>query len=445
MFRIAAIMLACIAAPAVAQAQRRMLQSEMTHLRSGEEREWSSFPEHASGNNLTVCFDAQANETPATLGLRRIDVKQGWQVKLNDKLLGRLFSDENDMDEVWVLAPGALRDGSNELLVEATGDRADDVLIGEVWLDPRPRDEVFSEARVQLIARDDEGNAIPCRFTILNEKGSLAAVGAESNDHLAVRSGVVYTSTGRADIGLASGNYTIVCGRGFEYSLDRVELITAPGDEKRHEFTLKRVVDTAGLVACDPHVHTFEISRHGDASLDERMITLAGEGIELPVATDHNIFVDYRPHLRRLGLANMITPIIGNEVTTKYGHFNVFPAVADAPLPDHQADSWEELFESIDVRETGSEYFFGVALESSRAKKRQSISLGRARGLSGSWPKPGGPNSISVALDGWTRSKRRIVFSVTRTAARASHAQPPHAANEPRPAAKKSPDTWYVL
>lgn len=336
-----------LTAPVSVHAERQMLHAEMTHLRSGDHREWSSFPKQASGSELRVSFSAKANDAAQTIGLRRVDVKEGWAVKLNGELLGRLFSDENDMQEVWELAPGTLQDGTNELVVEATSDRPDDVRIGEVWLDPRPREEVFHEARLQLDARDDQGNSIPCRFTILSEQGSLAIVGAESNDTLAVRSGVVYSSTGQANIGVRSGNYTILCGRGFEYSLAETEMDVAEGDQTQHGFTLQRVVDTTGMAACDPHIHTYEISRHGDASLDERMITLAGEGIELAVATDHNVFVDYQPYLERLGLADAITPVIGNEVTTRFGHFNIFPAEKDAPLPDHRASRWDELFTSI--------------------------------------------------------------------------------------------------
>lgn len=328
-------------------AQRRVLHAEMTHLRSGDRQEWSSFPLQAKGDSLSVSFEASANASPVTLGLRRVDVKEAWNVSLNGELVGRLFSDENDMQEVWELAPGRLREGTNELVIQASSERVDDAMFGEIWLDPRPRSEVFAEAQVRLSAVDEDGEPIPCRFTILNERGSLAVVGAESNDHLAVRSGVVYSATGQADLGLAAGRYTVLCGRGFEYSLDRSELIAAVGDQQSRSFTLKRVVDTAGLVACDTHSHTFEISRHGDATLDERMITLAGEGVELVAATDHNTVVDYRPYLSRLGLSERVTPIPGNEVTTKRGHFNVFPALSGAPRPDHQAAQWEDLFASI--------------------------------------------------------------------------------------------------
>jgi hypothetical protein len=347
---IAALLLLC---PLPALGQQRMLYPHMAHLRSGEARQWTSYPEQAEGDSLTITFTASRNESERTLGLRRIDVKEDWRVVLNDELLGRLFSDENDMDEIFELPPGMLRDGDNQLVIQA-GDgrggsaaRSDDILIGTVWLDDRPRDEVFGEAVVRLTARDEQGGPIPCRFTILNDRGSLSAVGATSNDHLAVRSGVVYSSTGTATFGLAGGDYHIYCGRGFEYDLPNTRLRVARGDSKEIDFTLHRVVDTSGLVACDTHVHTLDVSRHGDATLAERMITLAGEGIELACATDHNIFVDYRPHLERMHVQQYLTPIIGSEVTTRYGHFNVFPADPTGPHPDNEAATWDDLFHDI--------------------------------------------------------------------------------------------------
>ncbi len=330
-----------------AHAKRRILHKEMTHLRSGDRREWSSFPERANGSKLMIPFTAEPNTKPWTLGLRRVDVKEAWQVVLNGKRLGRLFSDENDMVEVWELAPGAIVAGVNRLVIEATGERGDDVRIGGVWIDDRPRAESLGESRITLIAKDSEGQPIPCRFTILNSAGSRSAIGAQSNDHLAIRPGVVYSSTGRAEIGLASGDYTVLCGRGFEYDLSRRAIKMETGSSTELMFRVNRVVETSGLAACDTHVHTFEVSRHGDASLAERMITLAGEGIELAVATDHNVHVDYRPYLKRYKVASYVTPIIGNEVTTKFGHFNVFPATATAEPSNHKAPSWEALFKSI--------------------------------------------------------------------------------------------------
>jgi hypothetical protein len=86
------------------------------------------------------------------------------------------------------------------------------------------------------------------------------------------------------------------------------------------------------------------LSGHGDATLDERALTLAGEGIELAIATEHNRFADYTDAARRMNVANYFTCAIGNEVTTKTGHFIAFPAAAtDAPVPDFSLTDWPAL------------------------------------------------------------------------------------------------------
>src|SRR5262245_46757682 len=77
------------------------------------------------------------------------------------------------------------------------------------------------------------------------------------------------------------------------------------------------------------------------------MITLAAEGIELPIATDHNVHIDYQPHAERLGVRRYFTPVIGNEVTTSNGHFNVFPTTAAAKIPDFKKTSWSAIFDEI--------------------------------------------------------------------------------------------------
>jgi hypothetical protein len=100
-------------------------------------------------------------------------------------------------------------------------------------------------------------------------------------------------------------------------------------------------------VACDTHIHTFTFSRHGDATIDERMLTLAGEAIELPIATDHNVHIDYEPHARRMGVRQHFTPVMGNEVTTSLGHFNIFPVAAGARAPDHKRTDWPAIFDEI--------------------------------------------------------------------------------------------------
>jgi hypothetical protein len=88
-------------------------------------------------------------------------------------------------------------------------------------------------------------------------------------------------------------------------------------------------------------------SGHGDATLDERMLTLAGEGIELPIATEHNLHVDYANAARRTGVAEWFTPVTGNEVTTPAGHFNIFPVDPAARPPDHRITNWPRLMTAL--------------------------------------------------------------------------------------------------
>jgi len=117
------------------------------------------------------------------------------------------------------------------------------------------------------------------------------------------------------------------------------------------------------------------------------MITLAGEGIELPVATDHNVHVDHRPFAAEMNVSRFFTPVIGNEVTTKTAHFNIFPVVAGSPPPDHSSSDWSETFARI-----------------SRVPGARVVILNHARDIH-SGVRPFGPrlfnDAAGVNLDGW--------------------------------------------
>src|SRR5439155_19593904 len=137
---------------------------------------------------------------------------------------------------------------------------------------------------------------------------------------------------------------------GFAYGLDSARLVLKPGDCIRKTLSIRREVPTPGFISCDTHIHTLTHSGHGDATLAERMITLAGEGIELPIATDHNCQIDYEAAAVKHGVRKHFTPVIGNEVTTAVGHFNIFPVPAGDDIPNFKAQNWHDLFESIKDR-----------------------------------------------------------------------------------------------
>lgn len=344
----AAVVLAMAVGGGRRAAAEQVLDAGMHHLRSGEEREWDEFPEKAEGKTWSLTFAAEPAASPYTLRLRHRDVKQKWRLRLNERELGSLPADENQMTTFWEVPAGTLVSGPNRLSLAATGQTSDDIEAGDLRLIDRPRREALRAATVDVLVSDAEsGQPLPSRVTVVDEHGSLMTVGAESSKRLAVRPGVLYTADGRAEFGLPAGKYTLYAGRGFEYGIDAEKIELAEGQQCAVRLAIRREVPLPGYVSCDTHIHTLTYSGHGDATLDERLVTLAGEGLELPIATDHNLQIDYRPALEANGLAGLYTPVVGNEVTTRVGHFNVFPLDADTQVIDSRGASWPEVFDAI--------------------------------------------------------------------------------------------------
>jgi hypothetical protein len=369
-----------------------VLTTRMHHLRQMEPREWSTFPEKAEATKLELKFEAKAAARERCLSLRQQDVKDNWTISLNGDSLGKLHINEIDMRVYYEVGFDIVKDGENTLTIECPkGRKADDIRVGEITLldrkketelrggtlaisvmERRPlrrsdpmldqiknwydehKDRLTTEKLQAGLERSIDtilGNTAtvraPCRITIIDSVGSLQECIAEYDGPIAVRPGTVYASNGLVKIALPVGKYQVMVGRGFEYSLKKEMVDVRKDDGQYLSFTLDREVDTTGWVACDTHVHTRTHSGHGDSTVQERMVTLAGEGIELPIATDHNVHIDHRSFAKEAGVDRYFTPVIGNEVTTKIGHFNVFPVEPGAELPNHKLTDWDEIADSI--------------------------------------------------------------------------------------------------
>jgi hypothetical protein len=343
------ILAGLLAAPAsAALGTERVLEDRWQCFRSGATREWSDFPEQAAGRKLLIAFVSEANSSPWTLRLRQRDVRQRWRLVLNGNEIGVLPTDENPLTSFWQLPAGSLRTGENTLEIVAAETPSDDVFLGDVRLIDQPRSETLNAATLNVAIIDaDTRQPMAARVTVVDEHDSLMTVGAESGATLAVRPGAINTADGQAKFGLPAGKYQVFAGRGFEYGIDSQSIELSPGDRKELRLSIRREAPMLGYASCDTHVHTWTFSRHGDATLDERLITLVGEGLELPIATDHNLQVDYNPAARAAGLRGYFTPVVGNEVTTKFGHFNVFPLDPAAPVISHEGQDWNEIFGAI--------------------------------------------------------------------------------------------------
>ena len=341
--------IALFSTAALALANPVVLDSGFHHLRNAEPREWTHFPEKAEMPQWQMTFDRETPDAYKLLTLRQADVKQTWDVTLNGTKLGTLDRDDNDLEHALRIPPATLKDVRNILEISTSAATPDDIRLGQVTLHQSTRDEISQDAQVSVRVTDAVTNAaLPCRLTVVDAKSnSLILLGAKSNDQLAVRAGVIYTLDGTATFGMRAGRYRLWAGRGFEYGLTETTFELEAGASKEIALKLRREVQTPGLVACDTHLHTHQFARHGDASLVERLITIAGEGIELPISTEHDQHIDYTAEANRIGAAKHFTPVLGCEVTTQLGHFNSFPIVAGSAPAQHQLRPWPQIFENI--------------------------------------------------------------------------------------------------
>ena len=339
--------LVCLPAMSL-MAEDLKVEARRLHLGRAGQFEWEAFKDRAvDAERLERRFEAKANASEQTLRVWQRDVKLTWPVLLNGRQLGTLVTAETAMESLLTIPAGALRDGENVLTIEAPPS-LDDIEVGPVFIAAKPMTEVMSGAQVEVTVTDGEtAGGVPCRLTLTRTDGTLQPLLAEPAGEVAVRIGVVYTRNGKAMLSLPPGDYILHAGRGFEWSVERAAISLNVGESKQVALQLRREVPTVGWIAADSHIHTLTHSGHGDAKIEERMLTIAGEGIELAVATDHNHHTDYAPSAASMGVADRFTPVIGNEVTTKHGHFNAFPIEAGARVVNHEQDDWAKLLPEI--------------------------------------------------------------------------------------------------
>jgi hypothetical protein len=136
----------------------------------------------------------------------------------------------------------------------------------------------------------------------------------------------------------------VYASRGPEWSLASHELALAPGAAGELRLEIVHELATPGWIGADFHLHTLTHSGHGDANLEERVLSCLGEGLEIAVAADHDHHTDYRPTMRALGVEGAFAAVTGNEVTTGIGHFNAFPLDPARPPVDATLQEAGALF-----------------------------------------------------------------------------------------------------
>src|SRR5262249_31765204 len=135
-----------------------------------------------------------------------------------------------------------------------------------------------------------------------------------------------YLPHGELSADVRPGTYDLAISRGGEYDLHtQTRLLFTPGTPLSRQVALHRAIDTSGYVAADLHLHSVN-SVDSELGLDDRVMSIAGEGLEFVAATDHNYITDYGPTIAKLDLQDWLTAVPGLELTTfEMGHFNGYP------------------------------------------------------------------------------------------------------------------------
>jgi len=299
---------------------------------------------------LDLQLDSAPNGTEWTLLITHRGVVQPWFLEVNGRRLSQFpLSYRGEVQSYFTVPAGALTNGLNTLsfVAEKYGR---EISVGHVRLFRQPLRELLALRPVAVTVTDEQtGKPVPARVTVVDERGEPAHLFWVSATNTAVRTGRIYTTGERTTFDLPAGRYEFSATRGMEWGLAR-QTVSLGQDITAVDLCLRRQVDTTGFIAADTHIHTLTFSGHGDATIEERMVTLAGEGVELAVATDHNHHTDYEPYQTRLEMNPFFTPVTGNEVTTRNGHFNAFPLPPGGAVPDHRESDWVKLMAEIRLK-----------------------------------------------------------------------------------------------
>lgn len=219
---------------------------------------------------------------------------------------------------------------------------------GGVITDPRiPLNEAVAKRRIEASTSragtvaleyvDPSGAPLPVHVLFKGlETPDPRPVALEGRAAAAGRS--LYVFDGKARVSLAPGRYRVTASHGTTWSLSVVEVTIDVAGTATVRETLKPVVDTAGWIAADFHLHSAP-SPDSIVLLEERVMSLVAEGIDLAVATDHNRVTDLAPQVQALGAGPRLDTAIGVEITSvsqKWGHFNAYPLPASSAEPAEQ-------------------------------------------------------------------------------------------------------------
>ncbi|HVZ89110.1 MAG TPA: CehA/McbA family metallohydrolase [Polyangia bacterium] len=180
------------------------------------------------------------------------------------------------------------------------------------------------------------------------------------------------TTNGQFNLAVPPGQYYVYATRGPFASIDRAQVDLQPGASATVSLVVESLAGSLvpdGVLSGDFHVH-------GGASFDsaipdlDRVVSFLATGVDVIVATDHNVVTSYANTLAGLRATGGLAIIPGVEQTPNIlwyyvpgdtfprtlGHFNFWPLVPDL-LDTRNGDPWPELREPGQVMDDMDQVF----------------------------------------------------------------------------------------
>jgi hypothetical protein len=251
----------------------------------------------------------------------------------------------------------------------------------------------FAELVVIPVEAPDPNATPPSVYSLF--PGCIPMLGPPDGDAPACNRAL--THNGRFDLAIPPGQYYVYATRGPFATLDRAEVDLAAGQSTQVTLLVESLASTllpAGVISGDFHVH-------GGASYDsaipdlDRVVSFLATGVDMIVATDHNVVSSYASTLATLGATQSLavipgveqTPNIlwfyvpGHEFPRTLGHFNFWPLVPDT-LSTRNGAPWPELREPGQVMDDMDQLFADLSSPVRQLNHPYSASkLGRDQGF----------------------------------------------------------------
>lgn len=206
-------------------------------------------------------------------------------------------------------------------------------------------------ARLEVEVKDEDDRPLAAKLGFLGLGSTRTPDFGNGGDESGANR-FVWSGTGQFSRPLAPGRYRVMATAGIERDAAVWDVTLAAGEVTRRSGRLSRVIDTPGRIAADLHLHQ-AASPDADIACSTRVISVAAEGVELAVASDHYTVGNLAPALSYLTesgqLKSRLLVVAGTEVTTTgtpFGHFNVFPLAQGTRLPFEDTTP-AQLFDAV--------------------------------------------------------------------------------------------------